>query len=163
MKRIYFIRHAKSDHDTGLLDHDRPLNKRGKKDAPFMAKRLRQFAPLPDVIISSSADRALTTANLIARVLGIHEIKIEPRLYMSNEITYLDVIRELPDSAGVVFLIGHNPVITTLCESLSGEFIGNIPTCGILAIDFEVESWAQITVDCGDKVVFDYPSKHKLG
>ena len=163
MKRLYLIRHAKSSwKDPTLTDLDRPLNKRGKRDAPFMGKRLKTHNIQPDLIISSPAKRAQRTAKIIAEEIGFSKEKIiyDESVYEAGVSTLLRVIRYIQDSANDVVLFGHNPGLTMLAESLTHTLIENIPTCGIFCIDFPVDSWKDIVEGSGTVVFFDYPKKH---
>ncbi|HNU42759.1 MAG TPA: histidine phosphatase family protein, partial [Cyclobacteriaceae bacterium] len=139
MKKLYLIRHAKSSWDhPDLRDFDRPLNKRGQKDAPRMGKRLKEKRITPDVMLSSPAERALATCQAIARVLGFDNAKIKTnqKLYHASEDGILDVIRNLKDSPRdseeVVLLFGHNPGLTEFANVLLNQTIDNIPTCGVV-------------------------------
>lgn len=162
-KRLYLIRHAKSSwKDPNLSDFDRPLNKRGKRDAPFMGARLRKYDIEPDLIITSPAKRALKTARLLAEEIGYPKKNIleDKRIYGADEKELLDIIRRL-DNKNKVFLIGHNPALTTLAEILSGLPVENIPTCGIFCVEFQTDIWADIGEKSGNVIFFDYPKKHR--
>jgi phosphohistidine phosphatase len=141
-------------------DFDRGLNKRGLKDAPFMAKRLKKYDVTPDIIISSPAKRALTTANIIAKTLNTANLVTKQELYESDANSYLNIIRNIDDKYKTVFIVGHNPSITHICESLSGAYIGNIPTCGIFCIEFDTDFFSQVTAVCAKKLFFDFPKRH---
>ena len=162
MKTIYFIRHAKSDQNTQCADFERPLNKRGEKDAPFMAKRLKHYKVNPDIIISSPAKRAHDTAVIIAKTLKYPKDKIllKKELYDSSHDEYLSVLQNIDDNHKIIFLVGHNPSITEICEILSNSIIGNIPTAGIFCIKFDTKSFKDITEGSGKVVFFDLPKKH---
>lgn len=163
MKKIYLIRHAKSSwKNSGLKDIDRPLNKRGKRDAPFMGKRLYKYKVHPDLIISSPAKRAFKTAKAIAEQTDypVHKIIRSDILYLASIKEFMKTITNIKDNISSVFIISHNPGITDLAEYLSGKFIDNIPTCGVYCIEFESESWTNIKENSGKKVFFDYPKKH---
>jgi phosphohistidine phosphatase len=143
-------------------DFNRGLNERGLKDAPFMAERLKKYGAKPDIIISSSAKRALNTASIIAKTLNTVNLTINQELYNSNTAVYLNIIQNIDNKYKTVFIIGHNPTITHVCESLSGISIGNIPTCGIFCIEFNTDFFSQITVVHTKKLFFDFPKKHKI-
>jgi phosphohistidine phosphatase len=163
MKTIYFIRHAKSDWSVECDDFDRNLNERGEKNALFMAERLKKYQVSPDIIVSSPAKRALTTAKIIAERLKLPKksLTTDQKLYLTPPKTYLEIIRQIDDKYDTVFIIGHNPTITEICESLSGVNIGNIPTCGIFCIEFCTETFSAISANEGKKIFFDFPKKHK--
>ena len=161
MKTIYFNRHAKSDwsHDD-LRDFDRPLNNRGFRDAPKMGERLKQRGEKIDQFISSPAKRAITTARLMADKYNfpVDEIKEVERLYLPSIGSFLDTISETDESHRSVILFAHNPGITEVVEYLSGEEIGNIPTCGIAKIEFaSANNWNEISAETGKMIFFDFP------
>ncbi len=163
MKRLYLVRHAKSSwKDATLEDFDRPLNKRGQRDAPFMGKRLKFYKVSPDLIMSSPAKRAAKTAKVIAEEIGFpkKQIVYEDAIYEAGVKSLLRVIREINDSASQVLLFGHNPGLTMLAEYLSDAVIDNIPTCGVFCLDFNVTSWENVEEGKGTIVFFDYPKKH---
>lgn len=163
MKKIYLIRHAKSSwKEEGLDDFSRPLNGRGKKDVAFMGKRLKKYAVLPNVIYSSPAKRALKTAKEFARAIDYDKknIVIEESLYESSYQNYLNIIHATKDKHNSIFIIGHNPTITEVGEHLSGAILTNIPTCAIVCIAFEVDSFKDICEESGHILFFDYPKKH---
>jgi phosphohistidine phosphatase len=161
-KTLYLVRHAKSSwKDSSLDDAERPLNKRGKRDAPEMGKRLARAGVRPDLITSSPAVRALTTAQNIAEELGIKKSRIDVNedMYTFNAEGLLEVIRGLDDKLNTVMLVGHNPATTILLNELSGADIDNIPTCGVAHLKMNTESWAQVKSGGAELVSFDYPKK----
>jgi phosphohistidine phosphatase len=166
MKTLYLVRHAKSSWDDfELSDFDRPLNNRGKKDAPRMGKRLKERRVTPDIMLSSPAERALTTCKEIAHALGFpqEKIKTDKRLYHANEDQILKVIKELKDlprdKEEVVIIFGHNPGLTEFANALLNETIMNIPTCGVVQASLNIEHWKDIHFDCGQMLHFDFPKK----
>jgi phosphohistidine phosphatase len=162
MKTFYFIRHAKSSwKDAVLEDAKRPLNKRGKTDAPFMAKRLKHFGVTPDLILSSPALRAQKTAEIIAKTLKIETITYEPRLYESSVETYIEVLQSLDASYNDIMIIAHNPEITLACEYFADAILGNIPTCGIVGMQYTPETFDEVGEGCATLLFFDYPKKHR--
>jgi phosphohistidine phosphatase len=163
VRRLYLIRHAKSSWvEPGLADFDRPLNHRGKLDAPFMGKRLAEYGVRPELILASPAKRARKTALLIAAAVGYTEknIVFDEAIYQSEAAGLLSIIARVPSEIGVLFLVGHNYAITDLADYLSGRSIGNIPTCGIVAIEFAGASWSGLQAGSGRTLFFDYPKKH---
>lgn len=163
MKRLYLIRHAKSSwKDPGLSDHDRPFNSRGERDAPLMAKLLKRNEIYPDLIISSTAARANEFAKIIAEELGYKkkDILSTKNLYMADEREMLQILREVKDRSKIVFMIGHNPDLTNFANTLSKHNIDNIPTSGIFAIEFDIDSWIDVNPGKGKFVSFDYPKKY---
>jgi len=147
MRILYLIRHAKSSWEhPGLRDFDRPLNERGHRDAPQMARFLKKNGVQPDLIVSSPAKRALTTARYFAEVFGIPETSIiqEANIYEASTHDILDIIRQLPDNIEVAFLFGHNPTFTDVANHFSEEYIDNIPTCGIARLESKAAHWTDV-------------------
>lgn len=163
MKRLYIIRHAKSSwKDLSLDDFDRPLNKRGQRDAPFMGKVLKDLHVKPDIILSSPARRAKTTAQIIAKKVKYDkEILFIDEIYEASAVTLHRILTKVDDENRVVFLFGHNPGLNELLE----EYVDvdeNIPTCGIATIEFDVKSWSEISELNAQLISFDYPKKYYL-
>ncbi len=166
MKTLYLVRHAKSSWDNPeQSDFDRPLNERGKKNAPRMARRLKEKHVTPDVMLTSPAERALATCKEFALVLGFPEnkIKTDRRLYHANEDQILKVIQELKDlprdNEEVVILFGHNPGLTEFANSLLNEDLENIPTCGVVAATLDIMDWKDARFGCGEMEFFDSPKR----
>jgi len=127
-----------------LADHDRPLNKRGKRDAPLMGRLLKKEHLLPDNIISSTAIRARSTAEAIAKASGYKgEIILNKSLYAAGPEVYLGVIHALSDEYVRVLIVGHNPGLEELVELLTGE-IHLMPTCSLAHVKFRVDKWSEI-------------------
>lgn len=163
MKRLYLIRHAKSSwEDSDLSDIERPLNTRGKRDAPFMGKHLKEMKVSPDLIVSSPAKRALKTAKIIAKEIGFpkKDIETDESIYLASVSTLLHVIQNIEGSYQQVMLFGHNPGFTELAEYLTNQQFDNIPTCGIVCMDFDIKSWKEVGEGKGMLVSFDYPKKY---
>jgi phosphohistidine phosphatase len=164
MKRLTLVRHAKSDWSLpGQNDWDRPLNKRGQRDAPEMARRLRSRRLKPDLILSSPAVRALTTATVMARELKVPAAHVmqDERLYLASPEDLLTVIRERGAGAGHLMVFGHNPGVTECASRLSaGDQIDNLPTCGVFTALFDVAAWSDLDWHSGRDAEFDYPKNH---
>ena len=144
MRTLYLIRHAKSSWDNpGLRDFNRPLNERGFREAPMMAELLAGQGIRPDLLVSSPAKRAITTALFFAEKFGIEENRVlrEQDIYEAAPTEILRIISNLPDSAAVVCLFGHNPTFTEVANLFAENYIDNIPTCGIVQIESEAEHW----------------------
>ncbi|MBN2424079.1 MAG: histidine phosphatase family protein [Calditrichaceae bacterium] len=165
MKKLYLIRHAKSDWSIpGLNDMDRPLNNRGNKDAPLMARWLKSEDIYPDLIVSSPAHRALSTARIFAEILKYpeHNIRTDLLIYGGSGAEMLEIIRKTNDKLHTVFLFGHNPEITGLAEDLTGKTMESMSTCAILGIEFpRIESWRDVKNRSGVKVLYKYPRMFK--
>ncbi len=154
MKTLLLMRHGKSSwKDTGLSDHERPLNKRGQKDAPRMGMILHDRELLPQRILSSTALRARQTAEAITAVSDFQEeVTYLDQLYMAEADEYISVLRELPDSIERVMVIGHNPGLETLLQLLSGQ-IESLPTAVIAHLALPIRHWTELNTDTkGDLV-----------
>lgn len=162
MKHIFLNRHAKSDwNHPGLNDFERPLNNRGMKDAPMMGLRLHENETGIELIISSPAKRAITTANIMAEKLNypLKNIRQEPTIYDAGVRDLLKLINNLDDELSSVLMFGHNPGFTDLADYLTGSGILNIPTCGICKISFDLNSWKEVSAHTGHLVYFDFPKR----
>jgi phosphohistidine phosphatase len=161
MKNLFVIRHAKSSWaNPGQDDFDRPLNDRGERDAPVMAKRLWENGIRLDAIISSPAVRALTTAQYFAKQFGIKnkEIIILKHLYHAPAETFYDVIEnDLNDKWESVAIFSHNPGITYFINSLGLVHLDNLPTCGIFGVGTDVKQWNEFKESKKRFLLFDYP------
>ena len=161
MKTLYLMRHAKSSWSFDeLRDQERPLNDRGRDDAPRMGQALAKRQVHPDLIVSSPAVRALSTAVLVARELGYERdsIRVEPAIYQADLDTLLAVVRNLPDAAGAVLLAGHNPTITDVANYLSPSPLSSeMPTAAIICLRFSTDHWAEATQANAEFYFYDYP------
>lgn len=159
MKNIYFIRHAKAK-KVAQNDFIRELSDKGKDAAKMMANRLKSSGIMPQMIISSPANRTAKTAKIIAKELGFtKEITFEESLYEANIQDYLSIISKISAEINTVFIVGHNETITQICELLSDSHIGNIPKGGVFGIEFDVSEFGQISARMGKVLLFDYPKK----
>ncbi|MDM8542641.1 histidine phosphatase family protein [Desulfococcaceae bacterium HSG9] len=163
MRTLYLVRHAKSSwKNPGLDDFERPLNKRGYRDAPFMGKILKKMNVSPSLIISSSATRAGVTARTIAEKINypLEKIQYSEDIYLAGEGELLRLIERLDDNKKKVMLVGHNPGFTSLANYFTSQYVNNVPTCGIFCVNFNIASWALIEADCGEFKFFEYPKKY---
>jgi phosphohistidine phosphatase len=161
MKTLLIVRHAKSSRDDPALpDRERPLNDRGLDDATRMGKRLAKRGVKPDLLVSSPALRALTTAQLIADEMGFprKNIAVDDRLYASSADDLLAVICALDDKQDRVMLVGHNPEFTDLARRLSRE-ISDMPTCAVAEFRFDAKRWSNVDELPPVKVTLDAPNK----
>jgi phosphohistidine phosphatase len=161
MKTLFLVRHAKSSRDDpSLPDQDRPLDDRGRQDARKMGKRLAKRDVKPDLLLSSPALRALTTAQLIAEEVGYErkDIVVDDRLYASNSDDLLAVVRGLDKKLNRVMLFGHNPEFTVLAHRLSSEII-DMPTSAVVELSFDTKTWSDVGAVKPAKVVFDHPKR----
>jgi phosphohistidine phosphatase len=160
MKTVYLIRHAKSSwDDEDLDDFDRPLNDRGLKDAPRMGKRLQDRVVVPDIIYASPALRALTTAQIIAEIIGypVKAIQTDRRMYNADEDVLLEILQSVLDKNNCIFMVSHNPGITAFANALFNQSIENIPTTGIVAGELNINSWRSAKWGVGKQLIFDFP------
>ena len=164
MKNLFLVRHAKSSWaHIGITDFERPLEQRGLKDAPFMAEILKEkmdkWGLKPHLFVSSTAVRARTTAAFFSQVLGLTEgdMRLEQEIYEATERELWHTVRELPDDADNVVLFGHNPGFTFFANNFEGNFIDNIPTCGIVRIEANIKAWDSLSSKNAKVVDFIYP------
>lgn len=158
------MRHAKSSWDfEELSDHDRPLNNRGRKDAPLMGRELMAREVTVDLILSSPAVRALTTATLVAKELEYdpEKIAVEEDIYKSNKHELLTVIKNIPNQFDKVLLVGHNNTQTELANMLSPELVPTMPTAAVVCLTFNCDTWAEIERKNAQFHFFDFPKNHK--
>lgn len=163
MKQLILIRHAKSDWgNAGLSDFDRPLNDRGKNDAPMMAERLKGQKIHIDAFVSSPAKRAAKTAKYFVEVLekDKKEIIYKDDLYLASAETFFNVIKKFPDDQDTVAVFSHNEGITDFANQLTKTRIDNIPTCGVFAIKVDTESWKDFRQAKKEFWFFDYPKNN---
>jgi phosphohistidine phosphatase len=166
VKVITLVRHAKSSwKNSNLSDLERPLKKRGRRDAPMMGRRLAKQNLSVELIISSPAVRAVETAELIADELGYAHsgIKICDGIYDADADDLLDIIRGLDSEFDQVMLVGHNPESTDLANRLAPLEIENLPTCGVVVLYYNVGSWAQVGMVQAARYTLDYPKRKKTG
>jgi phosphohistidine phosphatase len=158
MKTIVFVRHAKSSWtDFRLTDFDRPLDERGIKDAPFMALKLKSSGVHAELIISSPANRALTTANVFAEQFGCPVIT-DMDLYHGFPENYMNAIRSITADIHTVALFGHNPGLTVLTNMIHPEGIDNLPTCGVVIAKVPGDKkWNDVTFEDLQFVTLLYP------
>lgn len=159
-KTIVLVRHAKSSWaDDQLEDFERPLNERGLKDAPSMGQRLHQKEIAPDLIMSSPAFRAISTARRMARELAydLRGIQCNTKIYEANVSALIEIIRNLPDDLNTVMLVGHNPGIHELCYYLTLKLPEDFPTCATAVIRLDVDQWKQVKQGSSFHFEIDYP------
>jgi phosphohistidine phosphatase len=161
MKFLYLLRHAKSSWaEPGLSDRQRPLNKRGLRDAPMMGKRFRERGERLQRVVSSPAVRAHTTAGLFAEAGGFPAIEIahEENLYFLGNRSIENVILDQDDQQEILMLVFHNPDITYFTNSLDYDFrIDNIPTCGLVKMNCDIAQWSEWSPDNTTFEYFDFP------
>lgn len=152
MRRLILLRHAKSDRPAGIADHERPLNDRGRRAAPAVGVHLAEAGLLPDLGLISTAQRTRETWEAMADNLGNPETRWQREIYEASAHLVLTVIRDAPDSAGTVIVVGHNPGLGDLASELVGEgpravrnrLALEFPTAAYVVIDFDADRWSEI-------------------
>lgn len=154
MRKLLLLRHAKSGwKKRAVPDHDRPLKKRGKRDAPRMGRLLKERGLLPDLILSSTATRAQETAELVAESCGYEgDIQLKEALYFSGSGIYARVLRKTPDEYQTVLMVGHNPVLEDFVQALTGRY-ERLPTAALVSIEFDIDRWQDLEPGMEGKLV----------
>jgi phosphohistidine phosphatase len=161
MKTIYLVRHAKSDWGASVEDSERPLNDRGKRDAPMMAIRMLERKAKIDAFVSSPAKRAFSTAREFAEAYARKkdDILLIPELYLPASESFFSVIEQLNDNDKYVAIFSHNTGITDFANLLQLVRIDNMPTCSIFAFRVRTDNWKSIRIAEKEFLFFDYPRK----
>jgi phosphohistidine phosphatase len=161
-KKLFIIRHAKSDWShEGMSDFDRPLNERGMSNAPFMADKIVEAGHAIDFILTSPANRALTTAGFFKRRLGLPDSRwdTERKIYEADVKKLLAIVNALNDDYACVMLFGHNPGVSALVHELTGAWVVR-PTCGIAEIEIPCNSWSMVSAGACNLISFDFPKRY---
>jgi phosphohistidine phosphatase len=162
MKKLLLIRHAKSSWaDAGMDDFDRPLNERGKADAPLMAQRLLKKDVQIDVFISSTARRAQKTCALFMNEYAIdkEQMILKPELYLAPPEVFYKCITETANEYDTIAIVAHNPGITDCANSLTTTKVDDMPTCAVYAVNVETDDWKKFSTSKKEFWFFDYPKK----
>lgn len=162
MKTLTLVRHAKSSwEDPGLRDRDRPLNRRGERDAPRMGKRIVEAGIRPSLIISSPAARAWATAKAVAKEIGypLEFLQREADLYLASVEDFLEIVNAQDIGFNSLMLVGHNPGLTEFANYLSPNLTDNVPTAGVVSVNIEQNDWNLYDRPATELVVYDYPKK----
>jgi phosphohistidine phosphatase len=161
MKTLLLLRHAKTSlTDPMLSDNIRPLTYQGKKDVSIIGSILKNKNLIPDIIICSTAKRAVETSKLIAEYVNYHnEIHLSKVLYQTTAKDYINVISEIPDKNNIVLLVGHNPILETLVEIITNE-LRIMKTCSLVHIVLSINSWVELKTPTKGKLIelFDIKS-----
>jgi phosphohistidine phosphatase len=163
MKNITISRHAKSSWDNpNLTDFERTLNQRGTRDAEFISNLVAKMLPKPDLFFSSPAQRAFETSLYYAQAFGMSEKEIiyDKGIYDKGIRYIINTIQILSDAHQNILLIGHNPDLTAFCTAFSGQYFDNIPTSGVVSIDFDVNTWQEAMQKIGTLKFYEYPKKY---
>jgi phosphohistidine phosphatase len=162
MKTLYLVRHAKSDWGNAHTgDFQRTLNERGLKAAPYMAALLKHKKVTPELVITSPANRALTTAELFCEILGYPKNLIQQRMeiYEGGSSQLLKIVQQIDEYCKTAMLFGHNPTMTDFSNLLAGHHVDSLVTCGVVRIDLEVTSWKDAAPDTGNLIWYEFPKK----
>ncbi|MFT7619070.1 MAG: phosphohistidine phosphatase [Planctomycetota bacterium] len=163
MKKLTLIRHAKSSwkHPGLEDDHDRTLNKRGVRDATELSRRFHVHGSRLDLIFSSTAMRARTTALAFLDTLGLADdhLRFDERLYLASKEALVGVISGFPNEESEIAIVGHNPGMTALINQLSDLGLENMPTCGVVELTYEIDSWADLPGARPVSNWHDYPQR----
>jgi len=163
MKALTIVRHAKSSwNEPGLSDRERPLNKRGERDAPVMGKRIADAGIRPSLILSSPANRAWTTAQVIAEKLAYPAefLQREQDLYLASLNDLLDVVVAQDEGFNSLMIVGHNPGLTDFVNYLSPGLTNNLPTAGVVSVNIDQDHWKLYERPQAELVLHDYPKKN---
>lgn len=158
-KTIILLRHAKSSHlIKNILDIDRPLNQRGYKDAYKMARQLQLNNIIPQLIYSSPAVRAFSTALIFAQAFELEDkMTISKNLYFNERFFFENTIKETPNDINTILIAGHNPMMHTFSEFYSGKPVHKFPTSAVFALKFKTTTW-DLKEKTGKVALFDFPS-----
>jgi phosphohistidine phosphatase len=161
MKHLLLIRHAKSSwDDPRLADHDRPLNKRGRHNLGLMAEQLQQRRLRVELLFSSSAKRALTTANALAQVLCPEQaVQVCPELYQFDSQPLWHFIEQAPIELNRIALVGHNPALMELAERLLQQTLTRLPTCAVLELALQIDHWHELYPGCAEALLEISPKR----
>lgn len=162
MKTLYIVRHAKSSWEySGIEDIDRPLKKRGIKDAHLISKFLSKNITKPDVFLSSSANRALHTAVIFCENFDypLSNLKIRRQLYSFSDGYLVKTVKALDDSFNTAIVFSHDHGINTFVNKFGNIPLAHVPTCGVIGIQFEEKHWKNIKK--GITVMSEFPKNHK--
>jgi phosphohistidine phosphatase len=165
VKRLTLVRHAKSDWgDASLEDFERPLNARGERDAPEMARRMVEAGLKPTLIVTSPAVRALATARVFARAFGYpaRRIRHADEAYLASPGTLLEIVRGLGGRSRHVMLFGHNPGISQFATLLTGDdSLGDVPTAAVVSLAIDAKSWGDLQPGSAERELYDYPKSRR--
>lgn len=160
MKTLIITRHAKSSWNNNTLsDFQRPLNKRGIRDAPLMADRLRNRSQTPELVLSSTAARAIETTALFMSTLGLgkESLLTTDTIYEAPLSALEQAVSSLPTHISVAMMVGHNPGVSSLGDFLCSRSNLQMPTCAMACFELDVERWEDVYRDCAAMLWYDYP------
>ena len=162
MKKLILVRHAKSSWEFNVIDHERPLKKRGVKDAYLISNHIKSKVLRVDLVLSSDANRAKSTANIFTEILQIspEKFRLNHALYDFSGDHLIHTIKACDNDIDHLMLFGHNHAITYFVNTYGDKFIDNVPTCGLVIIDFNIERWSNLVK--GKTVYSVFPRDLKL-
>jgi phosphohistidine phosphatase len=163
MKKLILVRHAKAGWtNPEHTDFDRPINPKGERDLAFLSNLLPEKISKPDLFLSSPAIRTKTTAISFAKGFGLDEksVQFNEGIYERGSKYLINLLSEIDDKYQTVILFGHNPDMTSLASYFSGQYFDNVPTCGIVAIEFDFDNWKKIENTNGKLLFYEYPKKY---
>lgn len=166
MKKLVLVRHAKSDWgNESLKDIDRHLSDKGYSDAYAMSEWFMQHNPMPELLVSSPATRAVSTAFIFARAFGIREgqVKLADGIYESSANRLMETVSEFNNSANTVMMFGHNPGFTNFVNEVNKDLLfENVPTCGVVMLEFDIDNWKDILTKKEAKLAgYKFPKSFK--
>ncbi len=164
MKRLIFLRHAKSSWEhPGLADFERPLNERGRTEAPIMAKMFREYKLKPELIISSFANRAAATAIIVAEGIGYpkENIIFEGLIYFGHSDDIISHLAGESNSLSSIMVVGHNPELTICVNKICNEGVDDIPTCGLVVLEADINKWDETDTTNWKLIMSDSAKKYK--
>ena len=162
MKILTIVRHAKSSwKDSSLADDKRPLNRRGERDAPEMGRRIQEHGIRPSLIVSSPANRAWTTAKVVAEAINYPRefLQKEDRLYLASLDDILDVVVAQDNGFNNLMVVGHNPGLTDFANFLVPGLTNNLPTAGVVSVQIDQDDWSLYERPETELLVHDWPKK----
>lgn len=163
MKLLYIVRHAKSSWaNPGQADFDRPLNERGKQDAPLMGRWLKKLKVCPDIVAVSTAERTRQTAQLLLEAMSCAPATLQylDHLYHALPVQIEAVVRAFPQTVQTAMVVAHNPGVTEFVNDMNELFrVDNMPTCGIAGIRVEADDWRHFASAAKEIFLFEYPKK----
>ncbi len=154
MKKIIIVRHAKSSWKEQVDDHDRSLASRGLSDAELVSLKFNELQELPDLLLSSTAKRARMTADIFNKNLNLSPICLKEDLYDFSGEDLVRTIKSVNNSINRLMVFGHNHALTNFVNSFGDIYIDNVPTSGLVIIDFQIESWKYIKKGQTVKIIF---------
>ena len=163
MKTLYILRHAKSSWGEGVEDYKRPLKDRGEKDAILVSDFVAIKLNKPQKIYSSDANRAQTTARYFKESFGVLDTNfiLNPNLYDFSGPKVMESIKNLNNELDCVMIVGHNHALTSIVNMIGDSIINNLPTCGFVEIQFDIESWKFVNYGHTSTIVFPRDLKQK--